>query len=496
MPVIGPATAATMFGDVNAGFSAVQSQSSGTSAPANGAGAAPTTYQFWADTTANPTVHKVYDGASWVIFGKLDTSAHTWTPSYHGTDIGTASTATTGTSGHTLGFLDSINTISAVWTFSSAPVLNALPTGTAVATANTVSTLVSRDGSGNFSAGTVTAALAGNATTSTTATNATNSAITNDAATNAAMDVVWVTTNTGNLPLKVTSTKLTFNPSTGALSSTSFTGAGTGLTGTASSLTAGNVTTNANSTGDVTSVGNATTIAANAVTNAKMATMAAWTFKVNNTSGSATPTDVTIDGLTLKSSPTASDEVPIWDAAASAMKKASVSSIASAGSVSSIAGNTGAFTLSGGITNSTNAIKLSLTNATLQASPTNPTGTTSGSALMMGLGTTCTITPVYSGRVHLLFQGTIGNSGASGGSIVAARFGTGTAPANAAAQTGTAVGTPVSATSTAAAAVMPFSIGGVITGLTPGTAYWFDLSLLAGGGTASTTSIGCTAIEF
>ena len=41
-----------------------------------------------------------------------------------------------------------------------------------------------------------------------------------------------------------------------------YAGAGSGLTGTAASLTAGTVTTNANLTGDVTSVGNATTLAA------------------------------------------------------------------------------------------------------------------------------------------------------------------------------------------------------------------------------------------
>jgi hypothetical protein len=42
------------------------------------------------------------------------------------------------------------------------------------ASANTVSTIVARDGSGNFSAGTISAALSGNATTSTTATNLAN----------------------------------------------------------------------------------------------------------------------------------------------------------------------------------------------------------------------------------------------------------------------------------------------------------------------------------
>jgi hypothetical protein len=52
------------------------------------------------------------------------------------------------------------------------------------------------------------------------ATNATNIAVTDDTSTNATMYPVWVTANTGNLPAKVTSTKLSFNPSTGALTAT------------------------------------------------------------------------------------------------------------------------------------------------------------------------------------------------------------------------------------------------------------------------------------
>lgn len=52
------------------------------------------------------------------------------------------------------------------------------------------------------------------------ATNAVNIGITNDDTTNATMYPVWVTANTGNLPAKVTSTKLSFNPSTGVLTST------------------------------------------------------------------------------------------------------------------------------------------------------------------------------------------------------------------------------------------------------------------------------------
>jgi hypothetical protein len=53
-----------------------------------------------------------------------------------------------------------------------------------------------------------------------TATNATNTAITDDAATATAVYPTWVSANTGNLPQKVTSTKLSFVPSTGVFTAT------------------------------------------------------------------------------------------------------------------------------------------------------------------------------------------------------------------------------------------------------------------------------------
>jgi len=61
---------------------------------------------------------------------------------------------------------------------------------------------------------------AGSATTAGTATNATNVAITDDTSTAAEMYLSWVTSTTGNLPIKVSSTKLKFNPSTGVLTAT------------------------------------------------------------------------------------------------------------------------------------------------------------------------------------------------------------------------------------------------------------------------------------
>jgi hypothetical protein len=67
----------------------------------------------------------------------------------------------------------------------------------------------------------------GSAGSATNATNATNIAITDDTTTAADMYLAWVTASTGNLPAKVSSTKLKFNPSTGVLTVTGGTGGGT-----------------------------------------------------------------------------------------------------------------------------------------------------------------------------------------------------------------------------------------------------------------------------
>lgn len=67
---------------------------------------------------------------------------------------------------------------------------------------------------------------AGSAGSATNATNAANIGITDDTSTNADYYPVWVTNSTGNLPAKVTSTKLKFNPSSGVLSVTGGVGGG------------------------------------------------------------------------------------------------------------------------------------------------------------------------------------------------------------------------------------------------------------------------------
>ncbi len=126
--------------------------------------------------------------------------------------------------------------------------------------------------------------IGGNAAT---ATNATNTGITEDVATATAVYPTWVTANTGNLPQKVSSTKISFVPSTGILTATGFAGNGEGLTGITSATNAnltgmvtstGNATTvvtNANLTGDVTSSGNATAIAPGVIINADVNASAA-----------------------------------------------------------------------------------------------------------------------------------------------------------------------------------------------------------------------------
>lgn len=153
------------------------------------------------------------------------------------------------------------NAIAASGNLTCASVTNAATTATAT---NTNSTIVLRDGSGNFSAGTITAALTGNASTASTVT--TNANLTGPITSVGNATSIASQTGTGTKFVVDTSPTL-ITPNLG----TPTTLVGTNISGTAASLTAGTVTTNANLTGDVTSVGNATTIGATKVTNAMLA---------------------------------------------------------------------------------------------------------------------------------------------------------------------------------------------------------------------------------
>lgn len=87
-----------------------------------------------------------------------------------------------------------------------------------------------------------------NAATAGTATNATNVANTGAVSTNASFFPTFVAANTTSNQGVNTAAAFNFNPSTGVLSATSFTGAGTGLTGTAASLIVGNATASVTAT--------------------------------------------------------------------------------------------------------------------------------------------------------------------------------------------------------------------------------------------------------
>ena len=90
---------------------------------------------------------------------------------------------------------------------------------TTATSANTASAIVARDASGGFTAGTITAALTGNASTATTATNATNITVASETSDTTCF-IAFVTDSTpGNLPAKVNST-LTYNAASGELSAT------------------------------------------------------------------------------------------------------------------------------------------------------------------------------------------------------------------------------------------------------------------------------------
>ncbi len=99
---------------------------------------------------------------------------------------------------------------------------------------NTGGTIVFRDGSGNFSAGLITANLTGNvtgnadtATSATSATTATNVTTTDNTATNETVYIAFVDGTSGGQGIEVDSTGLTYNPSSNTLTTSVFSGTAT-----------------------------------------------------------------------------------------------------------------------------------------------------------------------------------------------------------------------------------------------------------------------------
>ncbi len=84
MPAAGPMSMATFVSTyLNPGLQSLFTCNIGATAPANGIGSAAAAGQCWWDTSGGATawVLRVYDGASWVAQGALNTSTHIFVPS-------------------------------------------------------------------------------------------------------------------------------------------------------------------------------------------------------------------------------------------------------------------------------------------------------------------------------------------------------------------------------------------------------------------------------
>jgi hypothetical protein len=118
---------------------------------------------------------------------------------------------------------------------------------------------------------------------------------------------------------------------------------------------------------------------------------------------------------------------------------------------------------------------------TFSSMPSAPTGSTSTTLVMGGLGSTWTFTPQLTGLVRPHVTGFGNTQTALTFFQVGPRYGTGSAPANGAAVTGTRWGTPgdpqIEAGASGRQGAFSFT---TVLNLTAGTAYWFDLALATG----------------
>lgn len=130
----------------------------------------------------------------------------------------------------------------------------------------------------------------------------------------------------------------------------------------------------------------------------------------------------------------------------------------------------------------------------------SPTGTTSATLVMMGLAASSAsniITPQVTGRICIMISGVMAQSTTADGAIWEIHTGTGSAPANGAATTGTLAGGQQSMTFLTGVLKVPFCIVAYVTGLTLGTAVWIDLAFArVTGGTATATQVMVSAFEF
>lgn len=130
--------------------------------------------------------------------------------------------------------------------------------------------------------------------------------------------------------------------------------------------------------------------------------------------------------------------------------------------------------------------------------PSPPGGTNNiFPGVMMGLGSTMFITPNKTGRVLFLFNGQYSNGTNGKGGSTYCYHGTGTAPANGAALTGTQFNQQLVFDAVqGASSGYPFMQNGIVIGLSIGTSHWFDTGMNATGANSNLADLYCQLIEF
>lgn len=141
----------------------------------------------------------------------------------------------------------------------------------------------------------------------------------------------------------------------------------------------------------------------------------------------------------------------------------------------------------------TMAMTSDISSVTAQSTPANPTSTTSATQVMMGLAGS--ITPTVSGKILIIISGAINNSSGNVNNTVQIRYGTGSAPSNGDAATGTAVGAARISSNANGGTPDAFTVNAVVTGLTPSTTYWIDLGAACASGTLSIQTVSISAVE-
>jgi len=128
-----------------------------------------------------------------------------------------------------------------------------------------------------------------------------------------------------------------------------------------------------------------------------------------------------------------------------------------------------------------------------------PAAVTSTSRVMLGMGSTITLTPSFSGRVRMTICGYGSNNNATGvNSRLNIAYGTGTAPVNGAVIGG---GTVFNTQETffwadaTVAVTIPFCVTSEAHGLTLSAAYWFDMSAFSPSGGAVTVVMTSVTVE-